>query len=184
MKVVKSLFLLFVLFCSFYSTLFAQDHVAHSSESAHSFKHFRASAAMYHTYINTETAEGKKYLIVPSIGFDLEYWFSEKFGLGSHNDLELISFEVEKEGHTTLERENPLLLTLDALWKPYKGLVLLLGPGVEFEKTENLFVVRGGLEYEFELKSSHWDISPTIFYDSRRHAYDTFSFGLGVGKRF
>jgi hypothetical protein len=184
MKTIRTLVILFFCFFCYHSILFAQEHAAQIAEPEHSFKHFRASAALYHTYIKTESATDKKYLIVPSLGFDLEYWFTEKFGLGSHNDLELISFEVEKEGHTTLERENPMLFTMDALWKPYKGLVLLLGPGVEFEKTENLFVVRGGLEYEFELKSSHWDISPTIFYDSRRHAYDTFSFGLGVGKRF
>jgi len=184
METIRPLILVLICFFCFNSSLIAQEHIPQTAGSEHTFKHFRASAAMYHTYIKTESSTDKKYLIVPSLGFDLEYWFNDKFGLGSHNDLELISFEVEKEGHTTLERENPMLFTMDALWKPYKGLVLLLGPGVEFEKTENLFVVRGGLEYEFELKSSHWDISPTIFYDSRRHAYDTFSFGLGLGKRF
>lgn len=139
---------------------------------------------MYHTYIRTETSGNKNYLIVPSLGLDVEYWFNGKWGLGSHNDLELISFEVEEAGHMSIERETPLMLTLDALWKPYKGFVFLFGPGVEFEKTDNLFVVRGGIEYEIELKKSHWDIAPTIFYDRRMDAYDTFSVGIGIGKRF
>jgi hypothetical protein len=114
---------------------------------------------------------------------DLEYWFNPTWGIGSHNDLELISFEVEREGGTTFERETPVLLTLDALWKAWKGLVVLAGPGIELEKEENLFVLRAGLEYELEL-GSHWDVAPTIFYDIRLDAYDTFSVGLGIGKRF
>ncbi|MCX2740883.1 hypothetical protein [Pontibacter anaerobius] len=138
---------------------------------------------MYHTYIATHTSEGKETLIVPSLGLDVEYWFNDKWGIGSHNDLELINFEVERGDSRILERETPLLLTLDALWKPWKGLVLLAGPGIEFEKEENLFVVRGGVEYEIEL-GRHWDVAPTVFYDNRKNAYDTFSVGIGLGKRF
>lgn len=165
--------------------LLAQDHHAeHSKESgSHDFKQARVSLVMYHTYIGTQTSEGKDLLIVPSLGLDVEYWFNKQWGIGSHNDLELINFEVERGETHTLERETPMLLTLDALWNPWKGLVLLAGPGVEFEREENLFVVRGGLEYEIELKS-HWDVAPTVFYDSRKNAYDTFSVGIGVGKRF
>jgi hypothetical protein len=164
--------------------LSAQDQPEHHKEpGAHDSGHMRVSAVIYHTYIGTRTSEGKDMLIVPSLGLDVEYWFSEKWGIGSHNDLELISFEVERGESLTLEREAPLLLTVDALWKPWKGLVLLAGPGVEFEREENLFVVRGGLEYELEL-GSHWDVAPTVFYDSRKDAYDTFSVGIGIGKRF
>lgn len=155
----------------------------HQESKTHEFKHFRISAVLYHTYIGTRTSDGKEMLIVPSIGLDLEYWLNERWGIGSHNDLELISFEVEGRGGTFIEKETPVLLTVDVLWKPWKGLVLLAGPGVEFEREENLFVVRGGLEYELEL-GSHWDVAPTIFYDSRIDAYDTFSVGIGIGKRF
>ena len=150
---------------------------------AHDLKPWRVSAAIYHTYIGTRTAQGNQKLIVPSLGLDVEYWFSEKWGIGSHNDLELISFEVEHNNEVFLQSETPLLLTVDALWRPWKGLVLLAGPGIELEKNENLFVFRGGLEYEIEI-GAHWDIAPTVFYDSRRNAYDTFSVGIGIGKRF
>ena len=165
----------------------AQQHSQDRTQESetHGFKHFRISAVLYHTYIGTKTSDGKDMLIVPSVGLDLEYWFNEQWGIGSHNDLELISFEVEEREGSFIERETPVLLTLDALWKPWRGLVLLAGPGVEFEKSENLFVVRGGLEYELELElGSHWDVAPTIFYDYRKDAYDTFSVGIGIGKRF
>jgi hypothetical protein len=171
-------------FLFFTLELSAQEQQVQSHSEGHGeFKHFRGSVVLYHTYIGTRTTEGKDLLIVPSVGLDLEYWFNHKWGIGSHNDLELISFEVEEEEGTFLERETPVLLTLDALWKPWKGLVLLAGPGIELEKEENLFVLRTGLEYELEL-GSHWDVAPTIFYDSRIDAYDTFSVGLGIGKRF
>jgi hypothetical protein len=149
----------------------------------HAFKHWRVGAMMYHTYIGTRTSEGTGTLIVPSLGLDLEYWFNERWGIGSHNDIELISFEVERGRENFLRRETPLLFTVDALWKPWKGLVLLAGPGIEVEPNENLFVFRAGLEYEIEF-GSHWDIAPTIFYDNRADAYDTFSMGIGIGKRF
>lgn len=160
----------------------AQHHNTANSEE-HEFKNFRIGAVMYHTYIGTKTLEGKDVLIMPSVGLDVEYWLNEKWGIGSHNDLEHTSFIVKHGDAEILERETPLLLTVDALWKPWKGLVLLAGPGIELEKEENLLVFRGGLEYEIEI-GSHWDVAPTIFYDSRVDAYDTFSIGIGIGKRF
>lgn len=167
---------------------FAQHHETPAQTldqhaGTHEFKHWRVGAMMYHTYIGTRTSDGMGTLIVPSLGLDLEYWFNEKWGIGSHNDIELISFEVERGRENFLRRETPVLLTVDALWKPWKGLVLLAGPGIEIEPNENLFVFRAGLEYEIEF-GTHWDIAPTIFYDNRADAYDTFSMGIGIGRRF
>jgi hypothetical protein len=72
---------------------------------------------------------------------------------------------------------------MELLVKPWKGMVLQVGPGIEFEKEKNYNLIRYGLEYEFEL-TKHWDIAPTFFYDSRFNAFDTWSIALGVGKRF
>lgn len=159
------------------------QHEAHQAPEMHEFRQWRVAAVVYHTYIGTRTTEGRRTLIVPSLGLDIEYWFNEKWGIGSHNDLELVSFEVEREEEIFVERETPVLFTLDALWKPWKELVVMAGPGIEIEPKENLFVFRVGLEYEIEI-GSHWDVAPTIFYDSRTDAYDTFTMGLGIGKRF
>ncbi|WP_114778376.1 hypothetical protein [Botryobacter ruber] len=164
--------------------LFGQ-HVAdnHKKNEVHEEKHFRCSLTMDHTYIGTETARGISYHAVPAVGFDAEYWFTGKWGLGLHNDMELVTYVIHKGEELLHERNTPLLVTMDGLWKPYKHFVFLIGPGVELEEEETLFVVRGGLEYEIEL-SSHWDIAPTVFYDTRLHAFDTFSIGIGIGKRF
>lgn len=145
--------------------------------------HLRAAVLIGHTLIPAEHAG--EHFFIPSWGLDIEYWFSKKWGVGLHSDLELETFVILKErgADEELERISPLVLTLDALYRPWKGLVIQFGPGLEFEKEENFPLIRGGLEYEFEL-SHHWDIAPTVFYDTRFSEYHTWSVALGIGKRF
>lgn len=147
------------------------------------FKHFRISPVLSHTYIPLATNEGDQTVIVPSFGLDLEYWFNEKWGIGFHNDLELETFEIETDDKKFIEKEYPLVLTFDALYKFYKGWVLVAGSGIEFEKSENLFIIRTGLEYEIEF-GHHWDVAPTIIYDYRSNNTSTWAIGIGIGKRF
>lgn len=155
-------------------------HVSPTTEARH-LPHFRAGIIIGHTII--PALESTDYAAIPSWGLDLEYWPSTKFGIGLHNDLEIANFIVEQNHQEFLEREYPLVLTIDALYKPGQGLVLQAGPGVEIEANESFLLFRLGMEYEFEL-NHHWDIFPTFFYDVREDAYHTWSVGLGVGKRF
>jgi hypothetical protein len=155
-----------------------------SQEEKDECKHFRVSPVISHTYIPTATSEGTKTIIVPSIGLDLEYWFSKKYGIGLHNDLELFNYEIEKPGkEPSIEREYPVVVTLDGLAKVYEDLVVVLGAGIEFEKNKNLYIVRAGLEYEIEF-AENWDLAPTFFYDYRHKEFGTWSVGIGVGRRF
>ena len=50
--------------------------------------HFHISVAIGHTYLPESSINGKKTLTLPSIGFDLDYYFNAKFGIGLHNDIE------------------------------------------------------------------------------------------------
>ena len=147
------------------------------------FRNVRISSVLSHTYIPKATNDGDKTVIVPSIGLDIEYWFNKKWGIGFHNDLELESFEIEKDQQFFIEKEFPVVLTFDALWKFFKEWILVFGTGVEIEKAENLFIIRAGLEYEVEF-GNHWDVAPTIFYDYRSNNFGTWSIGIGIGKRF
>ncbi|WP_373941149.1 hypothetical protein OEG92_15470 [Polaribacter sejongensis] len=90
----KAILIIVFTFISFITT--AQEH---------HFKHFRISPVLSHTYIPTSTSDGNKTVIVPTIGLDLEYWINEKWGLGLHNDLELETFEIEKEHELFVEKE-------------------------------------------------------------------------------
>ena len=143
--------------------------------------HFRVAAFISHTFI-PGVAEGQR-VAIPSYGLDIEYWWSHKLGVGLHNDLELETFIIDAGREEFLEREYPLVSSLDLLYRPWKGLVVQAGPGVEIDRNRSFFLLRVGLEYEIEL-GHHWDLYPTLFYDVREDAYTTLSLGLGVGKRF
>lgn len=143
----------------------------------------RIGFLLMHTYIPTETSKGRELLVLPSIGLDIEYWFSERFGIGMHNDIELESFEVEKEEAEIIERAFPFVLTLDGLFKIGKKWVLVLGGGVELEADESFALFRTGIEYEVNIGPG-WDLSPSFAYDFRVNAFDTWSVGLGLGYRF
>ena len=144
--------------------------------------HFRISPVLSHTYIPKATIGGKEIYFLPSFGLDLEYWFSHKWGVGLHNDLELESFEIEKDNAKNV-RVIPIVSTIDLLYNFHKRWVLVLGAGIEFDKRENLTLFRTGIEYEIEIGDG-WDVSPTIFYDIRISKFDTASIGIGFGKRF
>jgi hypothetical protein len=183
--------IVFLLFgCSLQAQVHEKKHTtAHDSTRTtpkvihrHSFfPHFRAAAFISHTFISG-VVEGSR-VAIPSYGLDLEYWFDEKLGIGLHNDLELETFIVEQNREEYLEREYPVVSSLDLLYRPLKGLVLQIGPGIEIDRNQSFFLFRLGLEYEVEL-GHHWDLYPTVFYDAREDSYSTLSVGLGVGKRF
>ncbi|WP_299060413.1 hypothetical protein [uncultured Polaribacter sp.] len=154
-----------------------------AQEDQEHFKHFRISPIISHTFIPVSTNEGDETVIVPSFGLDLEYWITKKWGFGFHNDIELETFEIEREHQLFVEKEYPIVLTFDALYKFKENWIFVAGTGVEFEKNENLFVIRTGLEYEVEF-GKHWDVAPTVFYDYRSNNTGTFSIGIGIGKRF
>ncbi len=160
--------------------LFGQEKTTAEHEEA-PFKNFRIAVVMGHTAV--PSGEKPAHLFVPSWGVDAEYWVSPVWGFGIHTDMELQSFVVKLAEAEHLEREYPVVATFELLVKPLKNIVLQAGPGYEFEKNENLKLLRVGLEYEFELHGG-WDISPTVFYDARLDSFDTWTIGLGIGKRF
>lgn len=171
----------------FWTTLsYSQHHSSppHSKQhphNEHTFKPFRIAVIIGHTLIPAGHTNDN--LFIPSWGLDLEYWWKPTWGIGLHNDLELESFLIERPNTEIIERIYPLVMTLDLLYKPIGGLVLMAGPGYEIADQQDFFLLRFGIEYEFEI-GNHWDVAPTFFYDSREDSFQTWSVGLGIGKRF
>ena len=159
---------------------FSQSHDKHEHEPV---KHFRISASLGHTWLPKDTRVGKDVAVLPSFGLDIEYWFNHKWGIGLHNDLELLNFQVREAGDIIIDRDYPVLVTLDVMFRAYKGLTVYFGPGMEFEVNEDFVVTRFGIEYEIDIDHG-WDVHPVIFYDARHEAYNTLSVGIGFGKRF
>jgi hypothetical protein len=178
----KSWWVSLLLLC-FWATAFGQhkDHTQDLLHDEHKFRHFRVVVLLGHTFIPAGHMD--EYLLVPSWGLDLEYWFNDRWALALHNDLELEEFIIGTDERELLVRRYPLVATLDVLYRPWKGLVLQLGGGYEYEKEESFGLLRTGVEYEISIPG-HWDLVPTFFYDSRFRANNTWSIALGVGKRF
>ena len=179
---IKTVFLVWIIIGLAISPILGQHLKENGKHMDNEFPDWRVALLIGHTMIPAKHAAEN--FFIPSWGLDLEYWFNPQWGLGIHSDLEIETFIlVDDHGEEEIERVTPLVLTLDALFKPWKGLVLQLGPGIELERTENFGLIRTGLEYEFEL-NHHWDIVPTVFYDSRFNEYHTWTIALGIGKRF
>lgn len=139
---------------------------------------FKIAAVMGHTYINSGGPEGNLY--IPSWGLDIDFWLSPNWGIGLHNDVEIENFVVEKDEAEFIERVNPLVFTLDALYNLGQGFIVSIGPGVELEQNASFALVRAGLEYEYDMNQQLY-FMPTLYYDQRFDGYSTTSFGLGVG---
>ena len=94
-----------------------------------------------------------------------------------------MNYVVNTDHNKELERTNPIIVSAVFLYHPAKGWNFLVGPGIEFEENHNLFILRAGLAYEFELPG-HWDFSPELVIDLKDGSIGAFTWGIGVGKRF
>jgi len=166
-----------------FGSLQAQDN---SSKEEEVFNHSRLALVISHTHIPKafqSSAGNSNAVIVPSWGFNYEYWFNHKFALGLHSDMEVATYVIENEDGTELKRERPIIVALVGIYNPWKGLEFIGGIGKEFEPHENFWVYRFGVEYEIEI-GNEWDIAPGLIFDVKENLYDSWTLGLGVGKRF
>jgi hypothetical protein len=60
--------------------------------------------------------------------------------------------------------------------------ILHAGPGYEFERNESFFILKMGAEYIIPLPKD-FDIGFGLSYDNKNKLYDSWTFGLTLGKR-
>jgi hypothetical protein len=118
---------------------------------------------------------------IPTIGMDYFYKFNPKWSLGLVVDLELGEYAVDFGGEN-IPRENAVVTGVAVGYNLFKGWSIFAGPGVEFERNKNLFIIRAATEYEFELENN-WGLSPALSFDFKKE-YSTYSFGVGLSKKF
>lgn len=118
---------------------------------------------------------------IPTIGLDYYYKFNPKWSLGLVLDLEMGKYAVDFGGEN-IPRENALVTGVVVGYNLFKGWSVFAGPGVEFESNRNLFIIRATTEYEFEL-GNNWGLSPSLSFDFKKE-YSTYSFGVGLSKKF
>ncbi len=98
-----------------------------------------------------------------TIGVDYEYILSERWGVGGFADLAIGS-------------RTAVVLGGAGYWHPWKELVIVMGPGVEFEHGESNPLVRLGGIYELEVGKK--SIAPAVFVDIIRDKKPDLVLGL------
>jgi hypothetical protein len=127
-----------------------------------------------------ENGEERNSVFVPTIGVDYFVQFTKGWKIGAVFDLELNNYLVDFN-RGELEREKALVTGVLVGYEFRNRWSFLIGPGIEFEKNKNLFVLRASLEYEFEL-SEEWGLFPSVNYDFKEE-YSTWSINIGISKR-
>ena len=169
------------------STTSLAQHTQHNIEGTHQFKRFRISINIGHCYIpKAEFSNDEQLVVLPTWGLDFQFWFSQKVGIGLKNDIENASYRVRYRSGSLDElfRERPIIRSLPFFYTPWNnGLNFMMGPGIELDESANLFVLRVGISYDFEL-GHHWDFAPEFIYDHKGTSINAFTLSVGVGKRF
>jgi hypothetical protein len=169
--------LIIALFIGFQS--YAQEELEGSSEKG---KVHTLALVFGYTHIPAAIEEGikTKEVIVPTVGVDYFYQFAKGWKIGAVVDLELNTYQVDFNTEA-LTRENALVTDLLFGYEVVNRWSFLLGPGVEFEKNKNIFIVRASTEYEFELGNG-WGLFPSFNYDFKTH-YSAYAINIGISKR-
>ncbi len=104
-----------------------------------------------------------------TVGLDYEYRVSDLLGLGfvseyAFSKIDAATFLAVADIHTHL------------------GVIMQLGPGIEFTEHGDRYIFRLGGLYEFEFES--FTLSPQFHIDFAENANDSLVFGFAFGKAF
>jgi hypothetical protein len=164
----------------------AQETEEHSAAEGHFHKH-SLSVLLAHVHIGNGQENGSFQGIQrPSWMIAYNYSFNEKWAIGLHGDIILETFSVERSGaqgeegsDELLERDYPISLVGAGTFKPIEHLGIILGGGLEFDKSEAFGLFRIGLEPNLRL-SKKVELILNLSYDIKIDAYDNWNLGFGI----
>ncbi|QLE00377.1 hypothetical protein HX109_01935 [Galbibacter sp. BG1] len=170
------------------ATAFGQENESENEndmETEEEFKRHKPAIFTGYSWIpqgeDEDTGE-KETIFVPSIGFSYEYWFSEKWAIGTYNDVEIIKYEVERDDESSsLKRENAISLSIAGVYEVLPKWTLIAGTGLDIDKNETLPILHFATEYVI-LEKADTELSVSLSYNNKRF-YDSFSIGLVLGKK-
>lgn len=176
------LFLVFFISTVLTHSSFGQEVEESSDRRGEENKHQIALVfGLSHVPAAFEEGEFTKEIYLPTIGFDYYYKLNEKWKLVFVLDLEIGKYQVDYRGEN-IKREGALITGIGVGYEILSGWSVGVGPGVEFERNKNIFIVRFNTDYEFEL-GNDFGLAPYFSYDFKLE-YDTFSLGIGIHKSF
>jgi hypothetical protein len=140
----------------------------------------RGAVMMANSHVPQSTNGGKEVAVIPTWGFDVDYFFHPRWSVALQGDIKLQSFEIEHEG-VVFEKSYPVAFAGVIHYHAMRHWSFYAGPGYEFEKTENLFFVRLGTEYSFEV-TEKFEIALNLAYENKEEVYDAWTFGIAFNK--
>jgi hypothetical protein len=162
-------------------SLTTQFAMAQESESKAHQQKIRGAIMMANSHIPKATEGENEIVIVPVWGFDVDYFFHPRWSVAIQGDVKLQSFEVEYEG-VELERSYPFASTLVLHYHALRHWSFYAGPGYEFESHKNLFLMKLGTEYGFEI-TEDFEIALNLMYENKDGVYDGWTFGIAFNKK-
>lgn len=141
----------------------------------------RGAIMMANSHIPKAFEGEKKVTVIPTWGFDVDYFFHSRWSVALQGDIKLQSFEIEEE-NSSLERNFPVALATVVHYHALRHWSFYMGPGYELESHENFFLVRAGTEYSFEI-TEDFEIALNLLYENKDEVYDTWTFGIAFNKK-
>ena len=163
--------------------------LASAQEEGESSRRSRLTLGIGHTIVGqgVDDKGSRSWRALPMWVIDYDYSLSSRWSIGIHSDLIMERFKVEgyflEPENTAIERHYPVAGLAAASFKPGRHSIYSIGMGGEFSDTGNYYMTRLGFEYGFELPGD-WELAPSLTYDIKWKAYDSFSISLAVGKKF
>ena len=141
----------------------------------------RGAIMMANSHIPAAVEAGNSIVIVPTWGFDVDYFFHKRWSVAVQSDIKLQSFEVE-EHNVLLNRKYPISLAGVIHYHAKRHWSFFLGPGYEFERNKNLYLLKMGTEYSVEL-NENIEVAFNLLYENKETIYDAWTFGIAFNKR-
>ena len=141
----------------------------------------RGAIMMANSHVPHAMNGDKKISVIPAWGFDVDYFFHPRWSVALQGDIKIQSFELEDE-NVLLERSHPLAFAGVVHYHALRHWSFYAGPGYEFEKHKNLFLVKVGSEYSFEI-SENFEIALNLMYENKEDVYDCWTFGIAFNKK-
>ncbi|WP_420581995.1 hypothetical protein [Reichenbachiella sp.] len=174
-------YLLALIISTTHTVSLAQHIEEISEESEESKFHVSVKGGAVFIPKGEEISSEKHFVSAFAFGLELEYFLNNKWAMAIVADKETKEYEIPVNGGK-LERKNLMIVAALGAYRIKDNFLIFAGPGYEFEKHHNFFVLRVGLKYEIELENS-FDLTPTFEFDFKEK-YTSQFVGIAIGKKF
>lgn len=169
----------------FLTSINAQEHTEtipdspHNDEKMNFVALFLGNTVVYQTNIH-----------LPTVGVEYIRELSPRLGIGLIGEVEIgydvVNDKTNPNPSTLYTRETAILMQPAIFYRVYKGLIVSVGYGVEFENTENertFGLFKLGIEYRLAMKNPNWFVLPSLSWD-HTSLYDGVVYGVVFAYKF